>query len=113
MRLALSKEDLDLFLVKQMKAFIGELKSLPFELREKFDSADSLESLNEVIATQYHLYVCQEVDSDLKRTMNPFYDNPNVRNPEHYINLTFTSRKPLRVLPSSGPRHYAICTRKN
>ncbi|WP_261887527.1 hypothetical protein [Vibrio echinoideorum] len=100
-RLALSKEDLDLFLVKQMKAFIGELKSLPFELREKFDSADSLESLNEVIAAQYHLYVCQEVDSNLKRTMNPFYDNPNVRNPEHYINLTFTNRKPLRVLPSS------------
>ncbi|ENV5899487.1 helix-turn-helix domain-containing protein [Vibrio parahaemolyticus] len=41
-RLALAKEDLDLFLVKQMKAFIGELPSLPFELREKFDSAESL-----------------------------------------------------------------------
>lgn len=90
-RLALSKEDLDLFLVKQMKAFIGELKSLPFELREKFDSADSLESLNEVIATQYHLYVCKEVDSDLYFS----------KREEHLINQKSPYVKPFGVLPSS------------
>ncbi|HGS4502844.1 TPA: helix-turn-helix domain-containing protein [Vibrio parahaemolyticus] len=90
-RLALAKEDLDLFLVKQMKAFIGEHPSLPFELREKFDSAESLESLNEIIATQYHLYVCKEVDSDLYFT----------RRQEHVVNQMAPYVKPFGVLPSS------------
>lgn len=90
-RLALTKEDLDLFLVKQMKAFIGELPSLPFELREKFDSAESLESLNEVIATQYQLYVCKEVDSDLYFT----------KRQEHVFNQMAPYVKPFDVLPSS------------
>ncbi|HCE4729320.1 TPA: helix-turn-helix transcriptional regulator [Vibrio parahaemolyticus] len=90
-RLALTKDDLDLFLVKQMKAFIGELPSLPFELREKFDSAESLESLNEAIATQYHLYVCKEVDSDLYFT----------KRQEHVFNQMAPYVKPFSVLPSS------------
>ncbi|ELB2078062.1 helix-turn-helix transcriptional regulator [Vibrio parahaemolyticus] len=90
-RLALAKEDLDLFLVKQMKAFIGELPSLPFELREKFDSAESLESLNEVIATQYHLYVCREVDLDLDFE----------KRQEHWLAEKSRYVKPFKVLPSS------------
>ncbi|EJE8549058.1 hypothetical protein M5238_003810 [Vibrio vulnificus] len=90
-RLALAKEDLDLFLVRQMKAFVGELKSLPFELREKFESADSLESLNEVIAAQYHLYVCKEVDSDRYFS----------KRPEHLLNQMSPYVKPFSVLPSS------------
>ncbi|HHX8335397.1 TPA: helix-turn-helix domain-containing protein [Vibrio diabolicus] len=92
-RLALAKEDLDLFLVKQMKAFIGELPSLPFELREKFDSAESLESLNEVIATQYHLYVCKEVDSDLYSTKRLEHVQIHVQIAQYV--------KPFGVLPSS------------
>ncbi|NLS13600.1 helix-turn-helix transcriptional regulator [Vibrio sp. SM6] len=90
-RLALSKEDLDLFLVKQVKAFIGGLESLPFELREKFDSTVSLESLNEVIATQYHLYVCKEVDSDLHFS----------KKQEHLLSQMSPYVKPFSVLPSS------------
>ncbi|WP_217544439.1 hypothetical protein [Vibrio metschnikovii] len=92
-RLALAKEDLDLFLVKQMKALIGELPSLPFELREKFDSAETLDALNEVIATQYHLYVCNVVDSklDVNRSQEHFFLN---RPKAPYT-------KPFSVLPSS------------
>ncbi|WP_217529226.1 hypothetical protein [Vibrio metschnikovii] len=91
-RLALAKEDLDLFLVKQMKALIGELPSLPFELREKFDSAKTLDALNEVIATQYHQYVGSLVDSELNfnRNQEGLWNKPKA---------PYT--KPFSVLPSS------------
>lgn len=90
-RLALAKEDLDLFLVKQMKDFIGKLPSLPFELREKLDSAESLDSLNEVIAVQYQSYVKKKVDSDLNFK----------KRQEHEFQLSAQYVKPLSVLPSS------------
>ncbi|EIJ2229600.1 TPA: helix-turn-helix domain-containing protein [Vibrio parahaemolyticus] len=90
-RLALAKEDLDQFLVNQLKGFVRELPSLSLELREKFYSVDSLESLNTIITDQHHAYVCKEVDLDIN----------SQKRPEHLLGQISPYVKPFGVLPSS------------
>lgn len=89
-RLALTKEDLDLFLTKKFKSYVASLPSLPFELREKFDSTESLESLNDVISDQYYTYIYKQVDSDI---------NFN-KKPEYFLHQKSPYAKPFSVLPS-------------
>lgn len=90
-RLALAKEDLDLFLVNQLKGFVRELPSLSLELREKFYSVESLESLNTIITDQHHAYVCKEVDLDIN----------SQKRPEPFLGQISPYVKPFGVLPSS------------